>query len=180
MYHICLIYVFGSYGGILRVFVQDRLPLADTLQQKGARLRWIPGHREEAQATSPAEKEDTRRNNEVDGLTLAKKRCCDCEWSRVREPVGMEGDLSVLVGSTVHHYPLYLPLSLALLVALSPHLFLSSFSLVPPFLPPTCWTTEDHFVGVPGKYQVHVPVQVRGRGPRKQNMWHFFHQYCMW
>ena len=35
-----------------------RLPLADKLQQKRASLRWIPGHREEAQATSPADKQD--------------------------------------------------------------------------------------------------------------------------
>ena len=45
-----------------------RLPLADKLQQKGASLRWIPGHREEAQATSPADQQDIKRNNEMDLL----------------------------------------------------------------------------------------------------------------
>ena len=37
--------------------------------------------------------------------------------------------LSVLVGLTVHHHPLSLPLSPALLISLSPHLFLSPLSL---------------------------------------------------
>ena len=60
--------------------------------------------------------------------------------------------LSVLVGSTVHHHPLFLPLSPSLLISLSPHLFISSFSLVPPLFSPTCWTTVDYLVGVPGKY----------------------------
>ena len=43
-----------------------RIPLADKVQQKKAKLRWIPSHREESTATSPAEKEDIRRNSEVD------------------------------------------------------------------------------------------------------------------
>ena len=45
-----------------------RVPLADKLQSKKAKLRWIPSHREESKATSPEEKEDIRRNNEVDIL----------------------------------------------------------------------------------------------------------------
>ena len=35
-----------------------RLPLADKLQHKGANLRCILGHREEAQAPSPTERGD--------------------------------------------------------------------------------------------------------------------------
>ena len=45
-----------------------RVPLADKLQSKKAKLRWVPSHREESKATSPEEKEDIRRNNEVDIL----------------------------------------------------------------------------------------------------------------
>ena len=44
------------------------LPLADKLQQKGASLRWISGHREEAQATSPVDKQDNKRNKGMDLL----------------------------------------------------------------------------------------------------------------
>ena len=43
------------------------------------------------------------------------------------------------------------------------HMFLSSFSLVPPLVSPTCRTTVGDLVGVPGKYQIKVQVQVRGR-----------------
>ena len=42
-----------------------RIPLADKGQQKKAKLRWIPSHREESKSTSPAEKEDIRRNNKL-------------------------------------------------------------------------------------------------------------------
>ena len=45
-----------------------RRPLADKLRQKRAKLRWIPRHREDYHATNPAEKEGTRRDNEVGGL----------------------------------------------------------------------------------------------------------------
>ena len=37
---------------------------------------------------------------------------------------------------------------------LSPHIFLSSFSIVAPLLSPTFWTRVGHLAGGPGKYQV--------------------------
>jgi len=52
--------------------------------------------------------------------------------------------------STVYIYTVYHPS----LIRLSPHLFISSFSLAPPLLYPTCWTTVGHLAGVPGKYRV--------------------------
>jgi len=48
-----------------------RVPLADALSKKKVTLKWIPGHRQLFQARNAAEREEIRRNNEVD--RLAKK-----------------------------------------------------------------------------------------------------------
>mmetsp|Transcript_126158 Transcript_126158/g.218538 ORF Transcript_126158/g.218538 Transcript_126158/m.218538 type:complete len:92 (-) Transcript_126158:162-437(-) len=48
--------------------MDNRIPLAEKLQSKNAKLKWIPSHREESKATSPEEKEEIRQNNEVDIL----------------------------------------------------------------------------------------------------------------